>query len=260
MPDDLAIIYRTTGAWGAGKGSRLTKVEVDENMWAFAQAIVDLQNDRPEPAEISSIDVNGRFMTIHLSSGANFGPFPLPITEFRFRDEWTPSTVYDPLDWFTVSGSGIYTVIYGHTSGAEFDPNILVDGLPALKKLFGPDAGSVTNSIVYDVEFLYEGHLSDIAGPLNFLAMRQLLLPAAGPHQAYIATPASAHDQVLPVMHNETQIGTVTFPVDSNAGTVAITVDETILLGDRLAIGAPGTIDGVAAQMTIGLSLQRILA
>lgn len=261
MPDDLAIIYRTTGAWGPGKLSRLTKVEVDENMWAFAQAIVALQSDRPEPPTIASITVAGRFMTILTTSGASFGPLPLPITEFRFRDEWQPFTIYDALDWFTVSGVGIFSTIYGHTSGAEFDPNIEVESLPALKKLFGPDAGSVTNSTVYDVEVLYQGRLSDIADPLIFLiALRSLIVPSAAIHAAYIIEAPASVPQVLPILHGSGEIGRVIFSVGQNTGSVVIDNDESIPIGERLAIGPPASTDSVAEGMTVAFALQRIVA
>jgi hypothetical protein len=256
---DLSITYRTTGPWGAGLGHNLTAPEVDGNMYSIAQAITALQDDRPEPANITSISVAGRFMTITLDNGAIFGPFPLPITEFRFRDEWQPETIYNALDWFTVSGVGIFSVMYDHTSGAEFDPNILVEGLPGLKKLFGPDAGSITNSTVYDVEFMYLGNLADIASPLNFVALRSIIIPAADVHRAYIAEPASSVDQVLPVMHDAGVIGHVTFPVGSTTGIVTIDADETIGIGERLAIGAPAASDGVAKGMTIGIAAQRVL-
>lgn len=256
---DLAVIYRTTGPWGVGKLSRLTKVEVDDNMWAFAQAIMALQTDRPEPAQIASFTVAGRFMTIQLTNGANFGPFPLPITEMRFRDEWTPLTLYEPLDWFTVSGVGIFSVIYEHTSGSEFDPAILADTLPALKKIFGPDAGSITNSTVYDIDFIYQGRLADISAPLSFLASRSIIVPSSAVHYAYIAVPPASVVQVLPILHNAGQIGTVTFDVGENTGAVSITADETIPPGDRLAIGAPLASDSVAAAMTVAFAGQRIL-
>jgi hypothetical protein len=259
MPD-IAITYRTNGGWGAGKNSRLTKVQVDENMFALATAIMALQDDRPQPAEIASINVSGRFMTITLTNAAVFGPFPLPITEFRFRDEWTPLTVYDPLDWFTVAGAGIFSVMYSHTSGAEFDPNLLVDTLPALKKLFGPDAGSIANSQVYDIEFIYSGRLSDIVDPLNFLALRSITIPSSAVHQAYIAEAPASEAQVLPIMHGAGVIGRATFPVGENVGTVVIDADETFAPGDRLAIGPPVVTDGVAAVMSIAFAAQRVLA
>lgn len=254
MPD-VSITYR------GDIGRNLTAAEVDANFLAVATAIMDLQDDRPEPSNITSISVLGRFMTITLDNGSIFGPFPLPVTEFRYRDEWTPLTVYNALDWFTVSGVGIFSVMYDHTSDAEFDPNKLTDDdLPVYKKLFGPDAGSVTNSVVYDVNFIYPGNLSDIDDPLNFLALRTLIVPAAAVHQAYIIDPPSSADQVLPIMHDAGVIGHVTFAVGETVGSVAIDADETIAIGERLAIGAPASSDGVAKGMTVALALQRVIS
>lgn len=256
---DLAITFKNDGAWGTGVHRNLTSAEGDGNNWEIKQAVEALQTDRPLPAEISSISVNGRFMTIQLSSGASFGPFPLPITEFRYREEWQPFTVYDPLDWFTVAGVGIFTVIYSHTSGSTFDPNIEADDLPALTKIAGADLTSTANSTVYDLEFIYPGYLSDIDGPLNFLAPRKLIVPVTGPHFAYITAAAASVDQVLEILHNETVIGHVTFLADDNQGTVQIIADEPVEPGDRIALGPPAAPDGTAKQMTVALAMQRVL-
>lgn len=257
---DLPITFKNDGPWGTGIHRNLTSAEGDGNNWEIKQAVEALQTDRPLPAEISSITVEGRFMTIQLSSGASFGPFPLPITEFRYRDEWQAFTHYDPLDWFTVAGVGIFSVMYAHDAGDTFDPNIEVDDLPALKKIAGADLTSTANSTVYDVELLYEGYLSDIEGTLNFLAPRKLIVPVTGPHYAYISEPAASVDQVLEILHNETVIGHVTFEADENLGTVEIIADEPIEPGDRIALGPPATPDGSAKQMTVALALQRVLS
>jgi hypothetical protein len=84
------IVFRTIGAWGAGKGANLTASEVDSNFWSLAQAIVELTNDPVTPVGIASISVAGTQMTITLHDGTVLGPYTLPVLTFRWRDEWAP--------------------------------------------------------------------------------------------------------------------------------------------------------------------------
>jgi hypothetical protein len=77
------IIYRGTGAWGAGKGSNLTPPEIDGNFWELVQRLTALESDPPSPDEIDNITQNGDTITVHMQSGATFGPFTLPRPVFR---------------------------------------------------------------------------------------------------------------------------------------------------------------------------------
>jgi hypothetical protein len=138
------LVFRTLGAWGAGKGANLLAGEVDSNFWALAQAIFDLQNDPAVPNGIATITVSGTQMTIVLHDGTVLGPYTLPVLTFRWRDEWTPSTPYAVLDVFKVTNVGIYMVEVAHTSGATFDPAIAVGGQPALLMLFGSADASLS--------------------------------------------------------------------------------------------------------------------
>jgi hypothetical protein len=149
------IVFRTLGPWGAGKGANLAPGEVDSNFWALAQAIFDLQNDPAVPNGIAAITVSGTQMTITLMDGTVMGPFTLPVLTFRWRDEWLPATIYAALDVVKVTNVGIYMVQIGHTSGATFDPNLLIDGLPAFLWLFGSaDAslGSLPDVLLTDLQ------------------------------------------------------------------------------------------------------------
>lgn len=71
------LIFRNTGAWGAGKGSRLTSLEVDGNFWYLYQQILALQASLPQPVEISNISQSGSTFTIWLENGDNY-TFTLP--------------------------------------------------------------------------------------------------------------------------------------------------------------------------------------
>jgi hypothetical protein len=133
----MDLTFRTLGPWGPGKGANLTPPEVDGNFYAVAQAIVDLQNNPALPNSIASITVSGTTMTIHMMDGSTMGPFDLPVLTFRWRGEWQPSTSYAELDVFTVTDVGIFLVNAPHTSGTEFDPELMVGALPAYIQLFG---------------------------------------------------------------------------------------------------------------------------
>jgi hypothetical protein len=131
------IVFRTLGAWGAGKGANLTASEVDSNFWALAQAIFDLQNNPAVPNGIASISVSGTQMTIYLHDGTALGPYTLPVLTFRWRDEWTPATIYAALDVVKVTDVGIYMCQITHTSGDIFDGDLLIDDAAVWLQLFG---------------------------------------------------------------------------------------------------------------------------
>lgn len=135
------ITYRTDDAtrWGSGKGANLTAAEVDIDFWNLAQAIDGVANNLPQPDNISSITVSGTQMTVHLQSGTQFGPFPLPVLMFRWRGAWAANTGYNQIDAFMVAGQGLYVVLIAHTSAASFNEGATdpTTGNPIYNKLFG---------------------------------------------------------------------------------------------------------------------------
>jgi len=74
----MPIIYRTTGAWGPGKGSNLTPSEVDENFYDHELRIADIEASPPEPNQIANIIQTGDTITIVMEDASTFGPFTLP--------------------------------------------------------------------------------------------------------------------------------------------------------------------------------------
>jgi hypothetical protein len=147
----------------------------------LAQAIFELQNDPAVPNGIAAISVDGTQMTITLQDGTVLGPYTLPVLTFRWRDEWTPSTMYAVLDVVKVTDVGIYMVQIAHTSGATFDPNLLIGGLPAFLWLFGSaDAslGSLPDVLLTDLQdqdFLHwvaaDARWENIALSVGYLAI-----------------------------------------------------------------------------------------
>ncbi|RWQ35538.1 MAG: hypothetical protein EOS20_18710, partial [Mesorhizobium sp.] len=73
----MTITYRSV------KGSNLTATEVDDNFHDVDDRITELEDNPPEPVNISNITVVGTQMTIYLEDATEFGPFTLPQANFR---------------------------------------------------------------------------------------------------------------------------------------------------------------------------------
>lgn len=120
----MVLTYRTDDLtkWGTGKGSNLTKVELDINFWTMIQRIVALE-DRPiATGGIDYFEISGDQLYVHLVDDTRvLGPYTLPKAIFRSRGAWQPTTAYSALDTFTING-GLYVVNLPHNSAATFDP------------------------------------------------------------------------------------------------------------------------------------------
>lgn len=116
----MTTVYRTTGAWGSGKGSALTKVEVDTNFYGHETRIATLEG--AGPVSITTVTSSGSVATVHYSDSST-SSFTLPTapTPFNFIGAWAPTTPYVVDDWITNNGT-LYAVIFAHTSGSSFDP------------------------------------------------------------------------------------------------------------------------------------------
>jgi hypothetical protein len=125
----MTTIFRTAGAWGAGKGSDLTPAEVDGNFWDHLQRIVALETAGVPINEVDNITVTGGQFSVFLTDGTEFGPFALPVAVFNMRGTWAPTTAYTYLDLFTTA-AGLYMVLISHTSASTFDPNRTISGQP----------------------------------------------------------------------------------------------------------------------------------
>jgi len=145
----MDLTFRLPGPWGSGKGANLQPTEVDNNFWALAEAIVDLQSNPAQPVGIASISVSGTQMTITLTDGTVMGPFTLPVLTFRWRGEYEAGASYAELDVFTVTTGnpwiadtstvryGIFLVQVSIPAAPMFDPDLQIDGAPAFLQLFG---------------------------------------------------------------------------------------------------------------------------
>lgn len=135
----MAIVYVTTGAWGAGKGSPATAAEVDGNFWDHEQRIDVLEAAPSSARSIDHISESNGLITIHYTDATTDGPFPLPTADLVGRGEWANSTNYFRNEIVTVTGTGAFLVLQDHTTAASpavFDPNATIGGNPVYSILF----------------------------------------------------------------------------------------------------------------------------
>lgn len=147
----MSLAYRTPGAWGAGKGANLIPAEVDENFFELYGRVVTLEDNPIQPVSVSSYTQSGNTYTVHYTDGSSDGPFLLPVARFVWKDEWQPSTSYNPFDLFYVLSDGLYTVIQDYESGTDFDPTVANSDGPLISKMLGliPE-GKITVSLWID--------------------------------------------------------------------------------------------------------------
>jgi hypothetical protein len=171
----VTVTYRTAGAWGAGKGSNLTAAEVDSNFWDHEGRIDTLESTPPAPNNIADITVSGSQMTITMDDASTFGPFTLPASLWRWRDDWLTATAYAVNDLVRDSVSGsVYLVLKGHTStGSDMDPDLLVSGDPAFEAIIdygalGGGGGASYGGYDFISSFETAGAYTLTAGEANY--------------------------------------------------------------------------------------------
>src|SRR4051812_20939543 len=117
----MAVIYRTDGAWGSGKGTNLAPAEVDGNFFELDGRVAEIE-DNPIPAVVPiSISIEGGLFSMDLSDGTTIGPIVMTMPVPQWRGAWTPGLDYQEMDFFTAPDGGFGAVLIAHTSGATFD-------------------------------------------------------------------------------------------------------------------------------------------
>lgn len=131
--------YRTNGPWGAGKGSKLTPGEVDQNFYDLVTRMLALEGVTiPNP--IVNITTDGGQMDIEVYGGEHF-LVDLPVAMLTPRGDWVHPEHYVPFDVVSVPGQGGYMVTVEHDTETPFDPNRILGGQKVYQLLF--DAGAV---------------------------------------------------------------------------------------------------------------------
>lgn len=256
----VAVVYRTNNPpFWTSDNNRLTKEEGDQNIYNIVTAIHELQDDRPQPDNITSITALGLSWVVTFDSGTQL-TVPVQVLAWRWRGFWTPDTVYQAFDGFAVEGVGLFYSNLNHTSPAVFDAAHQVGGEDAYHAIY-LDGTAADASIIYDVGFFYGPKLSDNIGDIlwEMPAVRDLTLPFSG-HYARMRTAPSVADQIIPIFHEATQVGTVTFAVGENEGIIFISDPDRLINGSSvISFGKPDDDDATAAQLSVVMALRRVV-
>lgn len=242
------ILFRTDGVWGAGKGSRLNKVEVDENFWSLKQAVEALQSTPLQPLQIADIQVTGNQMTIVLSDNVTtFGPFTLPTAVLRWRDIWEANTPYLKFDLFTAL-EGMYLVLQDHTSDPTFDPSATnVNG--ALYRLVFPYPN------LYSFGFYWPGFpgasIEDGRAMFAHAFTRSVILPVDLAGSIALLEDAPVAPLSFVIEKDGVSVGTINFAEYESIGTFTFADQVQFDPGDRIKVLKPAAIDPVAMDLTV---------
>jgi hypothetical protein len=127
----MAIVFRADIGPYTGKGSPLTKEEVDGNFYDLVTRTITLEDGGAFTCE--SVTYTGTSITFNWSDATTSGPFVLPVATFTPRGIWLNSTTYFYLDVVSAVGIGMYLVLIEHTTAAlpaTFDPTATIGGNP----------------------------------------------------------------------------------------------------------------------------------
>ncbi len=106
----------------------------------------------------------------------------------------------------------------------------------------------------YDINYYLQGYI--VSGEVygSFVASRSVSIDGSHSDHKAVAEESPEFDEtVLLILHNGTQIGTITFPVASLTGTIVMN-SQLVAIGDRLQIKVgPGTADARIRDISINL-------
>jgi hypothetical protein len=266
----MAMTFRGTGAWGAGKDGNLDPSEVDENFWEILLRLDALESSPPQAVSIDSFEVSADQMTIHLTDGSTQGPFTLPKATWHWTGAWRTNTVYFVNDLFSFNGA-IYQVLVTHTSdSSEFDPNAL------------SGSGFVYNLLLdgasqpYDLSMFFN-YAIPVLGELllQHVAVRDVVIPGDfNQSKAFMRVAPTTQILIFEVrkvdnaFETESVIGTITFdPSDTAnqtfdggqfgvfAGLGSPVDDIQLSPNDRLNVYAPTLSPDVPDDTAVGVAI-----
>ena len=170
----MTISYRTSGAWGPGKGANLTAAEVDGNFHGLATRLTAVEANPAQPVQIEAITSSGNALTITMDNGDVYGPLPIPATALRFMGSWAATTSYMKNDVVRY-GNDVYYISADHTSGATFLPTQTVGGITVYQLMFDGDAAARSSvGPVFDNEthagigYTYDPVSGDVTSTVDF--------------------------------------------------------------------------------------------
>lgn len=242
----MTIVYRTTGAWGSGKGANLTAAEIDGNFYGIDTRLTAVETNPVQPVQIENITSSGSALTITMDNGDIYGPLVLPTATFVFRGEWAPSTAYAKNDVITNSNT-LYYVAVSHTSAATFNAMRTITGITVYQMMV---AGGSTTAPMVDV-------INNVSGkPTNGQKIitpfvRQMVYYGEG---LAVAGTAATSNSIVSVKKNTTEIGTLHFNAGATSAEFWDFAETTFYNSDQLVFDFPATADATLANIGINLT------
>lgn len=266
----MTITYRNDGAWGSGKGSRLTSTEVDNNFYDLASRL-DVLEDLPVGVFIEDVTFTGGSITFHLSDDTTRGPFPLPVALFNPVGPWLNDTLYNYLDLITVPQQGLFVVLVPHTTPAvgDFDPDATEDGTDGDEPLYRIVVP--LDDFTYDVATSLTGTLLSDPGTLlcKVVIPRPIIMDAGltggYAHLGVAVDGGSAGTSLsIGIYKNATLIGSIAFDEGDNPdgfggqfGDFTFTAAVEFDAGDRLIFRSLVADDADAADLSLTIPATR---
>jgi len=249
----MAIVYRTTGSWGPGKGANLTPAEVDKNFNELLTAIQSLAASGPK--EITAIEISGTQMSLRLSDDSIIGPVGLPLAYPTWRGAFVGETIYKRGDLVRAFDTTVtpallswYAVNIDHTSDVAFNPARTINSQFVYSRII-PIAYSV------DIGFYFPG--SPGAGisnnMLGYLAVKRFTLPKDLPASRARLGNYALNPMMMEIHHNDSKVGELHFEDSVYTGTFVFDNDVLVMPGDRIAIKPPSPLDVTANDLFVTL-------
>ena len=249
----MAIIYRTTGSWGTGKGANLTPAEVDQNFFELIQAVQTLAGIGPK--EIVAVEIDGTALTLRMSDDSTIGPVNLPLAYPTWRGQFIGETAYKRGDLVrafdtTVSPALLswYAVNIDHTSDVAFNPLATINSKFVYTRII-PVAYSV------DISFYFPGTPgAGISGDMvGYLAAKKVTLPKNLP-----ASQARLRNYALDAMSMDihksgVKVGELNFEDSTYTGTFVFDDDVIVMPGEWVSIKPPSPLDATANDLYVTL-------
>jgi hypothetical protein len=250
----MAIVYVTPGPWGAGTGTPNSAAQIDNNFYELKQALDDIVDNIPAPAEISNMEIVGSQLLITLSNGATFGPYTLPIATFQLRGEYVPGQHYYELDIISVFGVGLFMVRIEHDTdvGVPFDPEATDgDGHDLYLQLFGDTPQ------VYDVGLFSPGKPGQGFDSAGYLAAhvfaRDAWFDVNMPNSQARLRVAPDAALSFDIEADDVVIGTIAFASGETVGVITVAAAFQMNAGDMLVVRPPTAVNDAARDLVVTL-------
>jgi hypothetical protein len=120
----MTFTWRTTGAWGTGKGTNLVEAEFDQNFYDAQLALAVATSNKSTPIGISKVMWDNYFGKVGFfgSSDNLLGFFYYPPVDTYHRYGYLAKYLYGENN-LLMTGVHMYLVLREHISDDVFDPN-----------------------------------------------------------------------------------------------------------------------------------------